>query len=181
MGDSRWKVLRTKLIATLNIREIELPTGRKVDYVMFSYPESVGVLALTERREVILVGQYRYAIDKYSWEIPCGGRGEHETVEQCARRELEEETGYSARRIERLCGFHPSNATSNEYTHVCLASELYLAGKPSHHQEPVEETIHVKFVDFDEVLDSTIKGEIHDAPTMIAVLSYAQKLRVMPE
>jgi len=165
----------------MNIREVELPTGRKIDYVMFSYPESVAVLAVTERRQVILVGQYRYAIDRYSWEIPCGGLGQHETVEECGLRELEEETGYRARRIERLFGFHPSNATSDEFTHVCLASQLDPAGKPSNHQEPVEETIKVKLVAFDEVLDSVIKGEIHDAPTMIAILSYALRRQGTPK
>lgn len=176
MTDDRWKVLRTKLIATLNIREVELPTGRQIDYVVINYPESVGVLAITERREIILVGQYRYAVDKYSWEIPCGGRAENESVEECATRELEEETGYRAGRIERLPGFHSSNATSNEFTHICLAAELTRVGRPDH-QEPVEETIQVRLAAFEDAMTSIMKGEIHDAPTMIAILLYAEKLR----
>jgi 8-oxo-dGTP pyrophosphatase MutT (NUDIX family) len=177
MDDYRWKVLRTKLIAELNIRELELPTGRRIDYVVLNYPESVGVLALTERQEVILVGQYRYTIDEYSWEIPCGGRSENESVEDCARRELEEETGYRAGRIDRLPGFHASNATSNEFAHLCLATELSWVGRPAENQEPVEETIQVKPVAFDDVLASIMKGDIHDAPSMIAILLYAQNLR----
>lgn len=181
MNDYRWKVLRTKLIAELSIRELELPTGRRIDYVVVNYPESVGVLAITERREVLLVGQYRYAIDKYSWEIPCGGRAEDESVEDCARRELEEETGYRAGRIDRLPGFHSSNATSNELTHLCLASELSWVGIPSEHNEPVEETIEVKLVPFDDALTSIKEGEIHDAPSMIALLLLAQSFKPEPE
>ena len=147
-----------------------MPTGQRLDYLVVSYPEAVGVLALTEDERVVMVGQYRYAVDEYSWEIPMGTREGGESAVECAKRELQEESGYLAGRIEPLFTFHPSNAVSDQTVYLCLASEL-TAGTPSpEHPEPVEELIRLELVPFDVVLAQALRGEIRDAATVIAVL-----------
>ena len=177
MRESRWKTLRTKLIGTINMREVELPTGKRLDYLVVSYPEAVGVLALIDHQRVILVGQYRYAVDEYSKEIPMGARDSGESIEDCARRELEEETGYSAAHVEKVFTFHPSNAASNQVVHICVASELTQKTSAVEHHEPVEELIQVEIVPFDELLNMVLRDEIKDASTVIAVLLYSSRAR----
>jgi len=175
MQDERWKVLRTKLVGSFSIREVELPTGKRLDYLVIGYPEAVAVLALTDDREVIMVGQYRFAVDEYSWELPSGGIEDGESAENCARRELREETGYTPGRIEPMITYHPSNAASNQVIHVFLALDLERTDPEPVRDEPVEQTIKVDTVPFDELLRRVRQGEIHDAATIIAVLLYAQQ------
>jgi ADP-ribose pyrophosphatase len=179
MQEHGWKTLRAKLIGTISLREVELPTGKRIDYLVVSYPEAVGILALTPDKEVIMVGQYRYAVEEYSWEIPAGNRDAGESVEDCARRELEEETGYRAGQIDLLFSFHPTNGATNQVVHLCLASDLTLVAPVLTHKEPIEETIRVEPVAFNEALNKVLRGELHDAATVIALLLYAERERAL--
>ena len=100
MDKFRWETLCTRLVGTFRLKNVKLPTGRFVDYLVVSYPEAVGVLALTEDQQVVMIGQYRYAIDEYCWEIPAGSREKGESIVKCAKWELKEETSYSARHVK---------------------------------------------------------------------------------
>lgn len=173
----RWKTLRTRLMGTFSLKQVQLPTGKCLDYLLVSYPEAAGVLALTDDQQVVMVGQYRYAVDEYCWEIPAGSREKGESVVKCAKRELQEETGYSARHIKPFFTFHPSNAASDHTVHLCLATNLTKSKLSTSHKEPVEELIRVKLLPFDIVLNQVLQGEIRDACTVIAVLHYAHKLQ----
>jgi ADP-ribose pyrophosphatase len=175
MQDERWKVLRTKLVGSFSIREVELPTGKRLDYLVIGYPQAAAALALTDDQKVVMVGQYRYAVNEYSWEIPSGGIEDGESADSCARRELKEETGYSPGRLEPLITYHPSNAASDQAIHVFLALDLKRGEPEPAREEPVEETIKIALVPFDELLKRVRQGEIHDASTIIAVLLYAQQ------
>src|SRR5262249_61714848 len=79
---------------------------------------AVGVLPVDEQGRVWLVGQYRYPTDRYSWEIPEGGGHGDETIEETARRELREETGLAAGRLELIATSHMSNSVSDEVGYV---------------------------------------------------------------
>jgi ADP-ribose pyrophosphatase len=175
MQDERWKILRTKLIGSFSIREVELPTQKRLDYLVISYPQAVAVLALTDDQRVVVVGQYRLAVNEYSWEIPSGGIEDGESAENCARRELREETGYSPKRIEPMIIHHPSNAAIDQVIHIFLALDLERTEPESGREEPVEQTIKVALVPFDDLLSRVQQGEIRDASTLIAVLLYAQR------
>lgn len=177
MDKFRWETLSTRLVGTFSLKHVKLPTGRFVDYLVVSYPEAVAVLALTEDQQVVMVGQYRYAVDEYCWEIPAGSREEGESIVKCAKRELQEETGYSAKHIKPFFTFHPSNAASNQIVHLCLATNLTKSKPSTSHKEPVEELIRVKLVPIDIVLNQVLQCEIRDACTVIAILYYAHKYR----
>ena len=85
---------------------------------------AVGVLPVEDDGRVWLVGQYRYPLDRYSWEIPEGGGPEGEAPEEAARRELREETGLVAGRLELLAMLHLSNSVSDELAYLFRATGL---------------------------------------------------------
>lgn len=128
---------------------------------------AVGVLAV-EGDEVYLVGQYRYPLDAYSWEIPEGGCAGGEDPLEAARRELEEETGLRAEHWVGLGEAHLSNSVSDEYALWFLATDLTQG-----EQRPEgSERISVRKVTLACALAMALNGEITDALSLLAIMSY---------
>jgi 8-oxo-dGTP pyrophosphatase MutT (NUDIX family) len=128
-----------------------------------------GVLALDEQDRVVLVGQWRYPLEVYSWEIPEGGGEEHESPFECIRRELAEEAGVEARCWEPLAFYHPSNSSTDEETFIFLATELH-ALPQGHAPEDVEELLSHR-EPFIQCLARVLSGEITDGLSMVAILA----------
>jgi len=128
---------------------------------------AVGVLAV-EGDELYLVGQYRYTLDSYSWEIPEGGCPEGEEPVEAARRELEEETGLRARRWEKLGEAHLSNSATDECAVWFLATDL-TQGEP--HPDGTEQ-LKIRRVKIREALRMALSGEITDALSLLALMQY---------
>jgi 8-oxo-dGTP pyrophosphatase MutT (NUDIX family) len=127
-----------------------------------------GVLALDEEDRVILVGQWRYPLEIYSWELPEGGGDEHESPFEAIRRELAEEAGLSAQIWEPLCFFHPSNSSTEEEAFLFLATDLTPAD--GHHAEDDEELM-LHREPFQDCLRRVLNGEITDSLTVLALLA----------
>jgi len=128
-----------------------------------------GVIALDDQDRVVLVGQWRYPLEGYSWEIPEGGGEEHESPFECIRRELAEETSLEALHWEPLAFHHTSNSSTDEECFLFLATGL----KPSslgHGPEDVEE-LHVHREPFEACLARVLSGELTDGLTVVAVLA----------
>ena len=123
-----------------------------------SGPRAVGVVAVAEDGRLLLVGQHRYALDEYSWEIPEGGVAEGESLVDGARRELREETGFDAADWRQLCRLTVSNSVTDERGAIFVASGLR-AGTAS--PEPTED-LAVRWATLDEVLAEIAAGDIHD-------------------
>ena len=146
--------------------EVVRPDGRPGIYgVVHFRNRAVGVVALDEQDRVLLVGQYRYTLSIYSWEIPEGGAAEGEDLVAAARRELLEETGYSAARWELLLRAHLSNSVSDEEAFCYLATDLR-AGQPAPEET---ERLQVCWVPFAEALAMTARGEITDALSVLGL------------
>ena len=128
---------------------------------------AIGILAI-EDEFLYLVGQYRYPLDRYSWEIPEGGCREGEEPLAAAQRELEEETGLRAANWEKMGEAHLSNSVSDELAIWFLATGL-TQGKDS--PEGTEQ-FQVRRVTFQEALGMALKAEITDALSLVAIMHY---------
>ncbi|HEX9081885.1 MAG TPA: NUDIX hydrolase [Holophagaceae bacterium] len=128
-----------------------------------------GVLALDEEDRVVLVGQWRYPLEIYSWEIPEGGGEPHESPFEAVRRELAEEAGLLAQVWEPLCFFHPSNSSTEEESFLFLARGLL----PSEHHHPDDdEELMLHREPFDHCLRRILSGELTDSLTVMAILAH---------
>jgi 8-oxo-dGTP pyrophosphatase MutT (NUDIX family) len=127
---------------------------------------AIGVLPVEDDGSIWLVGQYRYPLNAFSWEIPEGGCPEGESPEAAARRELAEETGLSAAALERIAVSHLSNSVSDELAIVFRAS-----GLTSGEANPEEtERLSVRRVPWEVAWGMLERGDITDSMSVIALL-----------
>ena len=103
---------------------VRLPNGREATMDVVSHPVSVILLPLPDPGRVILVRQYRYAVDRWIWELPAGNVEPGEDPEAAALRECAEETGWTARRVERVGAFYPSPGYCDEVMIFYRLTEL---------------------------------------------------------
>jgi 8-oxo-dGTP pyrophosphatase MutT (NUDIX family) len=149
--------------------EVDRPDGSPGIYGVVRFRNvAVGVVAVDEAGRILLVGQHRYTLDRYSWEIPEGGAPMDEDPELGARRELAEETGYTADAWRVLCRFSLSNSITDEVGVIYLATGLR-EGTAS--PEPSEE-LAIRWATPDAVLAEIDAGEIHDIMTIAGVTRY---------
>jgi 8-oxo-dGTP pyrophosphatase MutT (NUDIX family) len=146
--------------------EVLRPDGSPGVYGVVHFANAaVGVVALDADDRILLVGQHRYTLDAYSWEIPEGGVPEAEDALEGARRELREETGVEAQTWSELARFHLSNSVSDERGVIYLATDLrHGVAEP----EPSED-LTVRWVPFAEALEMTLDGRITDAISLIGI------------
>jgi 8-oxo-dGTP pyrophosphatase MutT (NUDIX family) len=130
---------------------------------------AIGVVPMDAQDRVLLVGQFRYTMDHYSWEVPEGGGDFDEDPEAAARRELVEETGYRGGVWRELCRAELSNSVSDEVTIMFVATDLD-AGEAS--PEGTEQ-IEMRWVPFHEAMAMIRAGDIRDAMTILALQQLA--------
>ncbi|MBA3689863.1 MAG: NUDIX hydrolase [Actinobacteria bacterium] len=149
--------------------EVTRPDGSPGIYgVVHFRAMAVGAVVLDADGRVLLVGQHRYPLDRYSWEIPEGGADRDEDPLDGARRELAEETGFTARSWSELIRFSLSNSATDEEGVLFVATDLE-AGEAS--PDPTEK-LRVRWVGLDEALAMVASGEIHDMITQVGLLAY---------
>lgn len=157
----------------ISVREDQVvrPDGEPGIYGVVHYKNvAVGILAI-EGDHVYLVGQYRYPLEMYSWEIPEGGCPEGEEPLGAARRELREEKGLEATSWRKLGEAYLSNSVADEYAVWFLATGLV----PGEVRPEGTEKIRVRRVPLREALAMALEGEITDALSIVAITSYALK------
>lgn len=130
---------------------------------------AVAILPIDGDGNTRLVGQSRYTLNEYAWELPMGGAPLDEDPLEAAKRELQEETGLVAATWSEMMRLHPSNSITDEVGIVYVASDL--AEGPMDHEET--EDITVRTLAFAEALQMALDGEITDAITVAALLRYA--------
>jgi 8-oxo-dGTP pyrophosphatase MutT (NUDIX family) len=146
--------------------EVTRPNGQPGVYgVVHPFALAVGVVAVDDTGRILLVGQYRYTLDRYSWEIPEGGTRPDEPPLLGAQRELAEETGMRATLWRELVSVHTSNSVMDEAGVLYLASGL-VAGRA---QPDETEELDLRWVDLAEALAMIEQGEITDALTLIGL------------
>ena len=177
--ENPWKTISSRMVYEnpwIRIQENQVirPDGSPGIYGVVRTHLAVGVVALSSDNEVFLVGQYRYPIDRYSWEIIEGGATIEEGGLQGAQRELEEEAGIVASHWEQLgAEVHLSNCITDEVALLYLARDLHF-GEPS--PEPVE-VLQLRRIPLEAALEMVENGEITDAMSIIALSRVAALLK----
>ncbi len=153
--------------------EVDRPDGRPGIYGVIHFQNhAVAIVAIDDRNRVVLVGQWRYTLDAYSWELPEGGVPPAETPLAGAQRELREETGLGAATWRDVGRIAVSNSVTDELGTIFLATGLS-QGDPS---PDATEDLRLRWVDFDEALAMIDDGRITDLLT-IAALERVGRLR----
>jgi 8-oxo-dGTP pyrophosphatase MutT (NUDIX family) len=169
-----WKTLKSRTAyenAWLRVREDEVlrPDGKPGIYGVVEIRPSVGVLALNEQNEAALVGQWRYTLNRYTWEIIRGGSSEGETdMLAVAQRELKEETGYEAAVWQPMGSVDVCNGVTTDVQHLFIARELQFVGA---HQDEVEE-IETIWRPFEEAVAMVMRGEITEVCSVALILRH---------
>jgi ADP-ribose pyrophosphatase len=155
-------------VVQLRVDTVSLPDGRTKIREIVVHPGAAAIVALMndgegEEKEVLLVEQYRKAVESKTLEIPAGTLEEGESPEDCASRELIEETGFQAAKLNKLVEFYPSPGFSSEIIHIFVASGLKKVSN-------AEAELPIRFVRLSELLTKIRKGEVKDGKTVIGVL-----------
>jgi 8-oxo-dGTP pyrophosphatase MutT (NUDIX family) len=159
---------------TVRENQVLRPDGKEGIYGVVHFKNlAIGVLPIDDEGYTYLVGQYRYTLNRYSWEIPEGGCPEGETPLEAAKRELIEETGLIAAHWREFGGAHTSNSVTDERAIFYLATDLTRGTARPEGTERIE-TLRVPF---SEALRMTLAGEITDSMSVIAILKYEIEVR----
>ena len=150
-----------------------LPNGKEVKWDIIVHHGAAAVVPVLDDGRIVMVRQYRNAMERYTWEIPAGGLNDKgaEPTDVAAIRELAEETGYRTDKVELLIRFVTSVAYSTEHIDIYVARNL----KPgTQHLDP-DEFVEVKAFDLQELVDMIYNYEIEDSKTIAAIMAYKDK------
>lgn len=151
---------------------IEVPNGNIVEWDFIGHKGAAAVVPVTKDGKLLMVRQYRNALDRYTLEIPAGGlNGSEEPTRNAAARELEEETGYCSDDLELLISVNTTVAFCNEKIDIYVARNL----KPSHQHLDEDEFIDVKAMTLPELETMIYECKIMDSKTVAAILAYKNK------
>ncbi len=168
------KTIYEGIIFSVKQKKVLLPNNKEALRDMVVNPNAAAIVPIDENNNVIMVKQYRTTAEKVMLEIPAGKLDAGEVPAECAARELREETGYSAEKIEFLFAPMVSPGFSTERIHIFLATNL----KPGNTDPDDDEFVETVKVPIKEVIQLIMSGEIPDSKTVSGVLAAARILKV---
>lgn len=157
----------TGKVISLYLEDVKLPNGKTSKREIIKHPGAVAILAITDENKIVMVEQYRKALERVLVEIPAGKLERGEEPSACARRELEEETGYECISLELLNSFYTSPGFADEIVHVYVAKGLSKKENAASLDE--DEFVNQLELTLDEVLQYIDNQKIYDAKTIFAV------------
>jgi ADP-ribose pyrophosphatase len=158
-------------VLALDLDQVEEPGGVRATREVVRHRGSVAALPVHADGRIVLIRQYRYAVDQLVWEIPAGRLDLGETPEQGARREVEEEVGLSAGHMEPLSVFYTTPGFCDEIMHLFRATELREVPARPEADERIEATTFA----LDEALAMVRRGEVREGKTLVALLLEADR------
>ena len=176
--DGGWKRRDSKHIYQsqwFNLRQddVFLPNGDEITYTLIEHPGYAMVVPVLQDGRVILERIYRYTVQKTLLECPSGGL-DGESPEVAAQRELEEETGWSAGKLESLGNYFGSTGISDERFHLFLATELIFTGRIS---REVTEQMEIELMPIEQAFGLAMAGKILDAPSALGLILAHQRFK----
>jgi ADP-ribose pyrophosphatase len=156
----------------LTRENITLENGTTIDLDIIRHPGASAVVPLSKKDTVLMLEQYRHAVGGFIWEIPAGTLSSGETPLDCAKRELIEETGFSARAWEKLGEITPLPGYSDERIHIFLATELTAARQ----NLDMDEVLRVHEMKLETALDMIHNGAIQDSKTISGLIMASHRL-----
>lgn len=174
---SEYKRINRELIAKGSIIDyyqdtMQVSNGNIAKWDLIDHKGAAAVVAVCEDGRLLMVRQYRNALERETLELPAGGlNGREEPTIEAARRELSEETGYSCEEIELLVSIYTTVAFCNEKIDIYVAKNL----KPGNQHLDEDEFINVEAYTIDELKQMIYQCKIQDAKTICGILAYADK------
>jgi ADP-ribose pyrophosphatase len=156
---------------TVTVDDVVLPNGRRVALDVVKHPGASAVVPFTSERDVLLIRQFRHAAGGTIWEVPAG-KLDGDPPEVCARKELEEEAGRRAGRLEHLASIFTTPGFTDEVIHLFAAFELEEI--PTRHE--ADEVIEVVELPLERALRMVWDGELRDAKSCLALIHAAHRL-----
>lgn len=151
---------------------VQLPGGKIAKWDFIEHKGAAAVVPVTKEGKILMVRQYRNALDRYTLEIPAGALDtKEEPAIECAARELEEETGFKSNELEFLISIKTTVAFCNEQIDVFVAHNLI----PSKQNLDEDEFVEIYECELDELLVKIFSGTIQDSKTIAAILAYKDK------
>lgn len=161
---SRKRVYEGKIL-NIELDQVTLPNGHTMELEMIHHPGAAAVVPILEGGNVVMIFQYRYAAGGYIYEIPAGKLHPGEDPLECAKRELEEETGYQAKKFQPLLSFLTTPGFCDEIIHIYLAESLTSGAQ----QLEESEVLEVRKIPLVKTLDMIKNGLIKDGKTIIGL------------
>lgn len=151
----------------LAVDRVRLPNGKLIEREIIHHPGAAVIIPMLDKNTMVMIRQFRYAAGDFIWEFPAGTCSPGEPPLTCARRELEEETGYKARRWKKLIMFYPTPGVSTEIMHLYLAWDL--RETQAHLEE--DEILETKTFRISEISRMIRAGQIIDGKTILGFLT----------
>jgi ADP-ribose pyrophosphatase len=158
-----------------DVDTVRLPNGKLATREFMNHPGAVGVVPFLDKDTVVMVRQYRHPVREVTLELPAGKLDAGESPLTCVKRELAEETGYTAKTIKPLLQYWPTPAFADEVLHLYVATGL----KPGRIHADDDEFIEAVHVPFKKAVKMIFDGKIRDSKTVVALLacaSYGRKI-----
>jgi 8-oxo-dGTP pyrophosphatase MutT (NUDIX family) len=175
--EGNWATITSKTVyenawIAVDHRDVITPAGGEGIYGLVRFKnKAIGIVALDDDNHIYLVGQYRYPLKSYSWEIPEGGGPMNEDPMEAAKRELKEETGLVALHWENIGRVHTSNSATDEEGFIFLAQNLHQFEPETEDTEEIE----VRKVHLKQAVEMVMNGEITDSISICAILMVARQ------
>lgn len=152
-----------------DVDTVRLPNGKLATREFMSHPGAVGVVPFLDRDTVVMVRQYRHPVREVTWELPAGKLDPGESVLTCLKRELAEETGFTARKFTPLLRYWPTPAFADEILHLYVAEGL----KKGAMRTDEDEFLECVTVPFKKAVEMVRRGKIKDSKTVVGLLACA--------
>lgn len=153
--------------------KVVLPNGNQAEYGVIRHPGSTAIVPIMDDGSILMTLQYRYPVGEYLLEIPAGTMEAGESALECAKRELEEETGFAAKEFTELASVYICPAYSDEKAHIFLARDL----RPSTARPDEDEIIQVVRYTLGALMSMVEEGKITDALTLVSLCQARMYLR----